>query len=130
MKTEQLRDLLQVAEVAFAAEQAKLAQLSRAETELRDQLSSLASSRQSRIEGAGAQATPAARAGAEVRWHRWIDTRREALNRELAQNLAKRAKLIAAVRLAFGRKEALTALVARARANEVQQKARRSDHTS
>ncbi len=128
MKTDQLKDLLQLAETAFAAEQSKLAHLSSQEHDLRDQLAALMSSRQQSVDRLAP--TPAGRAGAEVRWHRWIDSRRETLNRELASVLAKRATAVSSVRKAFGKKEALAALVARAKADDLQQQNRRRDYTS
>ncbi len=129
MKTEELHALQGLAEVAFAADQSKLAQINAQEQAIRSQLDGLITERGQQ----GLAVTPgsaALKAGANVRWHRWIDHRRESLNRDLAATLAEKARVIARVRQSFGKKEALTALVARVRAAESQVKSRRRDQTS
>lgn len=129
MKRHEIKSLLTLAEVAFAAEQAKLAHLNRQECALRDQLTNLVADRNEQARE-GPSDSPAKRAGADVRWHRWIDTRRETLNRELAQILARRTRVVADVRRSFGKKEALAALCAKAGASEALEKSRRRDQTS
>ena len=128
MKPADLDALLVLAETRFAAVQAQLAALTRQETALREQLASLA---RDRAEQSGRDAADAAvRAGADVRWHRWIDSRRLLLNQELAQLRARRLRQVKVVKAAFGRKEALVALAARVRAADRQQRARRADQVS
>ncbi len=129
VKADQLADLLDLAQVAFASEQSKLAALSRRESAIRAQLETLIQSRAQSALLKDAESA-AMKAGAEVRWHRWIDTRRETLNRELAQVMALRAQSVAAVRRAFGKKEALAGLLSQSKAADKLQRARRQDQTS
>ena len=46
-----------------------------------------------------------------MQWHRWIDQRRELLNRELAQVLAQKMRQQEKLRLAFGRHQAAKSVV-------------------
>ncbi len=130
MKVDELSGLLRLSEASFASEQAKLGALQRDEVAIRTQLRDLIKSRDHAATQPRAKDEAALRAGADMRWHRWIDTRRTTLNQELAQVIARRQLQFEKVKRAFGRKQALEKLLARANAEAKQQSLRRADQTS
>ena len=50
-------------------------------------------------------------AGAEIRWHKWVDERRAKINVELAQVLSQKLECQRKLRRAFGKDQALDALL-------------------
>ena len=121
-----LAGLAQLADAAFGAGQARMGALRQREADLRGTIAALDAQRRARAESLG-DADPALIAGADMLWHGWIDSRRSALNLELARTLAEQAAARAALRLAFGRKQASEALVSRAQAAARLAANRRSD---
>ncbi|MGZ9812548.1 hypothetical protein ACXN5S_18960 [Pseudoroseicyclus sp. H15] len=88
-RTAQMAALAELAQARFRAEQGKLAAVRRRQSEIEAQLAELAKARAGRA--ALALDDPATRAGADLKWHRWIDTRLTALNIELARLRAEEA---------------------------------------
>ena len=70
---------------------------------------------------------PAMRAGADERWEHWIAQRLTIMNADLAQLRVRIVHERRRVQQAFGRREALAALVARAQAARLQQRTRLSE---
>jgi len=124
-KTE-LAGLARLADAAFGAEQARMGALRRRESDIRGTIAALDAQRKARAASLS-DADPALMAGADMLWHGWIDSRRSALNLELARNLADQAAARAALRRAFGRKQASEELVNRADASARLAAGRRSD---
>ena len=95
----------------FQAERAALVKFANRETELRTQLADLAAAKSENAQQSGRENEPAFIAGADLQWYRWIDQRRELLNRELAQVLAQKMRQQEKLRLAFGRHQAAKSVV-------------------
>ena len=85
----------------------KLQQLEKA---IRDQLSDLVVKRDASAQRATESGDAALTAGADVRWHRWIDQRRATLNQELASILSRKAAVKVRLQKSFGRNEAMRLL--------------------
>jgi len=97
----QIAGLLQITQVAYAAEQANMSRLNRREADLRQQILDLNTGR------IGSE-TPieqdhAARVGADFLWQKWVDTRVTALNVELARVLVEKSRAHADLTRAFGK---------------------------
>ena len=101
-----LRALARLAGISHAAHEARFAALLRQEAELRAKLDQLDQARRARAESL-TEADPSLTAGADLRWHRWIESRRSALNADLARTLVRIATQRAEMARAFGRKEAM-----------------------
>ena len=100
--------LVRIVSAAYAASQARLGALVRREAELRETLAELQGAR---VRSGGDDGSdPARRAGADLLWQRWVDGRRDMLNRELAQVLAGQARARAALARDFGRDQAIRGL--------------------
>ncbi|PVA09693.1 hypothetical protein DC366_11205 [Pelagivirga sediminicola] len=106
-----LDKLKHATQAAYQAEQAKLRDIVRQETELRRALADLDARRQA------AQALPAddlaaPRAiGADVLWQGWTQRTRRELNVRLAQVLVRKADRMSAMTQAFGRAQVAAVLV-------------------
>lgn len=108
-KDKYMRGLSQLTSAAFEASQFKMGALVRHEAELREMIASLEKARQHAPDDA--QLTdPARRAGADLLWQRWVDTRRSSLNMELVNNLVAQAHAKTALAKDFGRNEAVRGL--------------------
>ncbi len=92
--------LAELADARFRAEQGKLAAIRRRMGEVETQLAELARARSGRP--ALAPNDPAARAGADLKWQSWIETRLKALNMELARLRAQEAEERARLAKLFG----------------------------
>ncbi len=103
--------LKQAMDAAWHAQQAGLRDLARQESGLRQSLSDLDEMRRGvRTLPEDQMAAPRA-IGADMLWQGWTQRRRQELNIELAQVLVQKAEKMAALRLAFGRAEAVTSLL-------------------
>lgn len=100
-------DLADLTGLALRAAQAEMAKLKRREADLRQNLIDL-SARKSR--NPRPQDDPALVGGADLRWQRWVDQRRAAVNAELAQVLALIDNRDRRLRVLFGRDQAARAL--------------------
>jgi len=90
----------------------RLKSASRARDSLERQLASLDADRRAVSENVDSAAT---RAGADLLWHRWADSRRADLNMALARAHAEENRARRAAARAFGRDQALAEVLARAR---------------
>lgn len=130
MKKKQFRGLADLTQLRFAATEAKLSGILQREKALRAQLAMLHEDRHASAQAERVATEPAFRAGADIRWHQWIEHRRAVLNQELAQTLAHRERQLKQVREAFGKNEAVKELVRRHRIATLREMQRRSDQTS
>jgi hypothetical protein len=96
--------------VRFAAAQATFARHMRAEVKLRDNLAQLIKHRMTVFEPKP-QGDAASIAQAEISWHKWVDQRRTIVNTELAQVVAERLESQRKLRRAFGKDQAVAALI-------------------
>lgn len=122
-----IRGLRHLTELQLRAEEAKFAELKLREAEIRRLLAELKSERAGRMAAVGQAPDLAFAAGADVRWLRWVDQRRSALNSELAQLLAAQDTMREALRRAFGRDLATKALLEQEEKARAQIRARRAD---
>jgi hypothetical protein len=97
--------LVQVTQIAFQAEQAKLQGILDRENAIEESLASLRQSVHERTAVQQHTADAALLAGADFLWRTWVDKKRAALNVELASLRAERATHHAALAQAFGRKQ-------------------------
>ena len=103
-KRHQVAAIAALTEAAFAASQARMGALKRREAELRDKIDALGASSRSASQEDGLD--PAARAGADLLWQRWVEGRRSKLNVELANTLVAQAQAKDKLAKDFGRHEA------------------------
>ena len=127
MTVGKLAQLGRLTEAAFLAEQAKLAKLTRQESDLRAQLAHLLEDRAAAARADRPVGEAALSAGADVRWHQWIAVRQTRLNNELLHVLTLKRYQIDKVRKAHGRAQALDALTLRAKADAARKTASRLD---
>ena len=127
MTAGKLAQLGRLTEAAFLAEQAKLAQLTRQEADLRAQLAHLLEDRAAAARTDRPVGEAALAAGADVRWHQWIAVRQTRLNNELLHVLTLKRYQLDKVRKAHGRAQALDALTLRAKADAARKTASRQD---
>ena len=129
-KTRQLDGLQQVSELQFYAAQTEMAELLRKETALRRNLEQLMQGKASQARAPREADDAALIAGADIRWHRWVDQRRARINIELAQLLALKENCRARLKQAFGRDQVVRALRQRAVQAERRDAQRRQDYES
>jgi len=114
MTPRDLANLTRVAGAACDAAESRLARLRREEAELRRQIATLEAARRARV--AEALATDVAlRAGVDLRWEGWIDSRASALSTELARLMACIEIAREDLSRSFGRRMAAEDLAHRAR---------------
>jgi hypothetical protein len=122
-----LKQISPLLEALQRSEEAKLARITASEVRLRAQLDELRKTRRSLAEDRPIESDPARRAGADVLWQTWIDQRRTDINLELAQLASKKPIAVAALKLAFGRREAVRQLTKKIEREEALKRKRR-DH--
>ena len=111
--SERLKDLAQLralTDAKFVAVQSEMAALQQKERAVRAQLSDLVVRRAAAAQRLQGGEDAAAAAGADVRWHRWIDQRRKKLNQELSAILSDKVAIRVQLQKSFGRNEALRLL--------------------
>jgi hypothetical protein len=106
--------LAQVAALASAAAEARLAALRAREQALRERLAALEAARRDRADRAFAD-DPAVLAGADLRWEGWVEGRAASLRADLARCLAEAEIARGALARAWGRAQAAGDLAAQAR---------------
>ena len=126
MTAKDLARLSQVTDAARQAAELRFAGITRQEQDIADQLAALDSARKGRAAEAGGTPDIAFSAGADLRWHRWIDGRKEELNRQLARLRAERMRARDELRQAFGRARVVATLAEKAQAKERAERERRS----
>lgn len=114
----QMQDIVQVTAAMRTAAEARMAALRAEETVLRRRLEDLDAARRARAFSVTAE-DAALRAGADLRWEQWVETRRTGLMAELARLRARIEDERAALTRAFGRN-----LVARDLLREIEAEAR------
>jgi hypothetical protein len=132
-KPNDLKALSRLTDAAFAARQAGMGALRQQEQELRDTLAALDAARKDRaavLTDQGPDADAALLAGADLMWHRWIETRRVALNTALSRNRVEQEAARAALSVAFGRAQATDGLLTQAALLRAKAKSRRDDAAS
>lgn len=130
MTQNRMSDLRQVAAMKLQAVQADLARLSAQEAALRDNLIQLQDSKRARAVALQQGSDTAHIAGADMHWHQWADQRRSLINTELAQVLAQKAECLRQLQQAFGKEQAIITLMKTAKAQVVQDAARRKSYES
>ena len=108
-----LAALGQVAEAAWAMEQAKLAKLNADEDELRRKLAALDQGRAARARDVASGPDAARLAGVDPLWETWIDGRKSTLISEMARVRALKEEARQKFGRAYGRKETVARLQAR-----------------
>lgn len=117
--------LQRLTEMVFLAEQAKLRGIEGREMRLKGLLADLQTATQREM-----VAGPAAVAGADVHWRKWIYQRRIVLNTELAQVRALKEAQTDRLRLAFGKNLAARKALEASLRDEKTAQQKRSDQTS
>lgn len=97
----QMQDIVQVTAAMRTAAEARMAALRAEETVLRRRLEDLDAARRARAFSVTAE-DAALRAGADLRWEQWVETRRAGLMAELARLRARIEDERAALTRAFG----------------------------
>lgn len=122
-QSKDMAGLIQISELQYRTAQADMARIRAREEDLRRKLAQL-------IESKSAQAITTQRpdaaaliAGADIRWHRWVDQRRAAINAELARVLALKENSRVRLQTAFGRDRAMQKL------SEQMLKSQKAKHT-
>ncbi len=127
MSKDRLEGLCELTALQMQTAQAALAEVTAREMGLRGQLQILVADRRAVAERTRQPDEPAFTAGADLRWHRWVDQRREVINAELARVLVLKEERLRGLRLAFGRDQASAEISkASARQRGVTQKRRAS----
>ncbi|WP_254429847.1 hypothetical protein [Ruegeria atlantica] len=109
MKRTQLQDLTTVTEAAFQREYQSLRPVLEAEAKVQQQLARLnAQVQQSRQEIASAEGYRVT--GTDVLWNGWESATRRELNLQLARIRSQKLAALADLRIAFGRKQAVSNL--------------------
>ncbi|WP_037313082.1 hypothetical protein [Ruegeria halocynthiae] len=111
MRQAGISDLEKVTEAAFQKEYITLRPLLEAEARVQNQLTRLdAQVQQTRHDGVSAQGYRVT--GTDVLWNGWESATRRQLNMELARLRAQKLSALDALRVAFGRKQAVATLSA------------------
>ncbi|MEL6839622.1 MAG: hypothetical protein AAFP85_10040 [Pseudomonadota bacterium] len=127
---ERLEGLTQIAGLAFRAAQAEMATLARREADLRRNLAQLTESKSTLARSARRSDEAALIAGADMRWHQWVDQRRATINAELAQVFALMENCREKLRQAYGKDQAAEALFEHALLGARTRRRKRSDYES
>lgn len=109
MKQDRLRKLSQVTEALYQKEFAQVRDVLAQEARLRGALAKIREQSQSSTNNPTDLAMQSS--GADLVWRAWADQKRRALNTELAQLLAQKSGIMGAARRAFGRNEAMKAVL-------------------
>ena len=110
--------------VQFVAAQSTSASLAAREKGLRDNLAQLVQEKRRTIER-DVPDDAARAAGADIRWHRWVDERRAIINIELAQVLSEKLECQRSLARAFGRDQAVATLLDKQQKTEAKQQQKR-----
>ncbi|WP_019955541.1 hypothetical protein [Yoonia vestfoldensis] len=122
-----ITDLQNLTDLALRAAQADLAALKAKEADLRQNLIALSGQK---TRDPRPLHDPALVAGADLRWQRWVDQRRAAINAELAQVMALIDNSQRRLRGLFGRDQAARALADQVRKDRMRLMRRATDYES
>ena len=129
-KVVQAQGLAQLTALEFRSARAEMAQLAQREARLRQNLDQLLNSKQERAATTMLPTEAAFAAGARVRWLQWVDQRRAVINTELAQVMALKEGCRTKLNQAFGRDQAVQALVKKLQQDQKLREARRRYYES
>ena len=129
-REKQLEGLAQLSAVQFRAAQAEMAALLEQEAALRQNLRELVQSKTALSRAARQPDEAAVVAGADMRWHQWVDQRRAVINIELARVIALKENCRARLKLAFGRDQAIQTLRNQSKETRRYAAQRRQDYES
>lgn len=104
-----MRRLLPVLDMAFQAEQVKMAAVMRKIETLQRQLADI-----DRPQASPDTFDPATRAGANMLWQTWVEDRKKRINRELSKVMAERERAREGMKKALAKVEAARSIGARA----------------
>ena len=110
-----LDDLAEVTEALYQAELARVQDILRDETRLRQDLARLSAHHQANRALPEADLDGLRRIGGDVLWHGWVGRNRVRLQEELARVLVRKAGALRKLRSGFGKAEAVRHLHAQAR---------------
>lgn len=113
MKSDKLYQVIQIAELKYQKDQAKMQACQKREQQLRQKLAQL-SDEEKKTDKQVPQTGPFSRSGAILKWQSWVSKTRNQLNMELARTLASKEYLRQNLVKSFGQKEALAILRAKA----------------
>jgi hypothetical protein len=116
-----IRRLLPVLDMAFQAEQVKMAGIMRRIDLLQQQLADI-----DRPQGSVDTFDPATRASANILWQTWVQERKKLINRELAKVMAERERTRDGMKRALAKVEAARTIEVRAAAERRMRLDRRS----
>jgi hypothetical protein len=105
-----MRALKLLTQTQLAGVQSQFASLSTKENRLRNNLAQLVKEKRQTAERSD-HGDVARAAGADIRWHKWVDARRAIINTELAQVLGQKLECQQKLRRAFGKDQALDAII-------------------
>ena len=106
-----MKGLVDLSGLSYRAAQARMAELLAREADLRRNLMQLTESRSAQAQAPRESNEAALVAGADIRWHNWVDQRRALINTELAQVLALQESCRAVLTRAFGRDQVAQSLL-------------------
>ncbi|MFQ1700444.1 hypothetical protein ACJ5NV_07595 [Loktanella agnita] len=122
-QSKDMAGLIQISELQYRTAQADMARIRTREEDLRRKLAQLIESKSAQAIATQRSDAAALIAGADIRWHRWVDQRRAAINAELAQVLALKENSRVRLQNAFGRDRAMQKL------SEQMLKSQKAKHT-
>lgn len=125
-----MKGLVDLSGLSFRAAQARMAELLTREAALRRNLAQLTESRAAQAQAPRASDEAALIAGADIRWHHWVDQRRATINTELAQVLALQENCRVALTKAFGRDQVAQSLLQQTRQLSLTKRQRRASYES
>ncbi|MEJ6403212.1 hypothetical protein [Yoonia sp. 2307UL14-13] len=105
--------LAKLMEVSFQAAQADMAKLNGEEAQLRQRMRDLTDEVSRRATAMRPIDEPATIAGADLRWHCWIDQRKAKINAELARVLARQETCRIRLSKSFGKRQIAAAIAAK-----------------
>lgn len=126
----QIAGLAQLTGMHYRSVQSEMASILQQEARLRRNLAHLIESRQKRATGSTNANDAATIAGADVRWHQWVDQRRAVINGELALVLSAKESCRTKLQRAFGRDMAIQTLQNQLEEAQRSIRRRRNDYAS
>ena len=129
-RKQQLAGLQQLSGLQFRITRAEMTDLVHKEMALRQNLEQLIQSKANQAQAKRNSDEAALIAGADIRWHQWVDQRRAKINMELAQILALKENSRTKLRRAFGRDQVTQSLHKQAVQSEKHTLQRKQDYES
>lgn len=130
MDPRRLSRLRAITQLRYTSLQTEMADIAQKEAGLEENLAHLVAARTSRNAAVLDQSDTALIAGADIRWHRWMEERRGVINAELAQIRARKAGCAARLQQAFAQDQAVLSLHKRAVRAQKKTRERRAAYES